>query len=611
MNASPTPSQAVSAEVERRVEHELARASLDESRTMLLPMALIIVLLAAIWQHAGVGIAGLPFVVFGLGVIAWRTSMGRRFGSVQAPVGDGSRLPGEFRWHALFTGVTWSAALLPLFADVTAPIGYLTLVTTLCVLSISPFFFALVPGAVPRLVWPIVLTGAVALAVWPHATIALAPLCIVYGAVIQRTGRGHRRITALAIRRGFEAETSQRALIAARDAAEAAARAKSRFLANMSHEIRTPMNGIVGALELVGAGPLDAQQRRFVDVARVSGAALLDVINRVLDLSGIEGGTLLLRPQPTLLGDLARQVIDELAPEAQRRELELRFDLRGAEPEPLLVDATRLRQVLLNLVGNGIKFTDRGAVVLSLAARRAPDTGADSGAKPARWRCEFAIADTGIGIAAGRVDGLFAAFAQSDESDRRRHGGAGLGLTLARVLVEAMGGRISVVSAPGAGSTFAFALDLDAAPPAAPVDPAPPTAAERAPAVRRVLLVEDNEINRLVGRGMLDALGVVTIDAHDGRAALDRLADGGIDLVLMDCQMPVMDGFEATREWRRREAASGAARLPIVALTASALAADAQRCFDAGMDDHLAKPLTLDRLGLTLERWVGDRRPSA
>jgi CheY-like chemotaxis protein len=277
--------------------------------------------------------------------------------------------------------------------------------------------------------------------------------------------------------------------------------------------------------------------------------------------------------------------------------LALEVEIDPAFPARVRGDAARIRQVLLNLIGNAVKFTERGNVTVRVRRAREERTG--------RSVAVFEVADTGIGIPAAALPDLFAPFHQVDQSDRRRFGGSGLGLVISKRLVEAMGGEILVESEPGRGSTFRVSLPLEEV--AGPVESAPETPAAGASAARlagKLLLVEDNAINRKVGQAMLRALGLEVIEAENGREAIDRLAREPVDLVLMDCQMPVMDGFATTREIRERERAALAPRTPIVAVTAHALSGDASRCLQAGMDAYLSKPYTRDQLREAIAPWL-------
>jgi two-component system, sensor histidine kinase len=374
-------------------------------------------------------------------------------------------------------------------------------------------------------------------------------------------------------------------LRAAQRTAEGASMAKSAFLANMSHELRTPFQGLLGMLQLLDSQALTASQHRQLRVARESGGHLLDILNDVLDAARLEAGTPRLHEDAVSPQALATDVQTLMMAPAQTKGLTLSTQVDPALPPRVVLDSTRVRQVLFNLLSNAIKFTDRGSIGMALREHDG-------------WLC-IAVTDSGIGMDAVTQSRLFQRFSQGDDSTSRRHGGAGLGLEISRSLARLMGGDIDVQSTPGAGSRFELHLPLRAAPAADAASPAAaPATAPAAARSLRLLVAEDNDVNREVLTAMIAHLGHSAHFAHNGRDAVRAVQEFGFDAALMDLHMPELDGFAATRAIRALPGSKG--HLPIVALTADAFVETRTRCFAAGMNGFLSKPVSLDALAQAL-----------
>lgn len=426
------------------------------------------------------------------------------------------------------------------------------------------------------------------------------------------TGWQSSRVLRVQLRTDLELEGSIAATRTAQLRAEQASQAKSRFLATMSHELRTPLNGMLGLTELLDKAPLDAKNRRQLQLVRRSGESLRDILNEILDFSKIEADQLKIAPVEFQLQETLEDVIGLYAtrPLDTGPTLELRnqvgtdLTLRG--------DRLRLRQILINLISNALKFTPAGQVVIEAAPA------AGSAVEPgATATLRYSVRDTGIGIAADALERIFEPFTQVDDSYTRRVGGTGLGLAICKRLTELMGGRIGVHSVVGEGSTFWVELPMEVVRSAGALTPAATETLLQAPVPSgaqhpRVLMVEDNDINRIVCGEMLQLMGLDFDVAENGAIALEKTARAQFDLVLMDLQMPVMDGHAATMELRRLGVlARNGTPIPIVALTANAFEEDRRRAMDSGMDGFLAKPVRIEDLAAMLARWLPVESPRA
>ena len=596
MSAQVKPESSPDAAVRR----ELLRLALVNS-TRTVPLQLVAIgVVVVLGIQAASPIAAAIVALTGIAVAIWRLSLGRRFANgVELSDAILARATREFEANSACAGVLWFICSVGIYPHLHGADATVYVVIAIGSTAAAALFMSLVGRSFELLVS--IGLGSVVAASLFFESIRSIPLAILIGVFAYTMSRAAREVgqtTTRAIRHGLEADLANRSLVLAKDAAEAANLAKSQFLATMSHEIRTPMNGVLGALDLLRHSDLSTAQRRLVRTAASSGVSLMEILNDVLDHSKIEAGKLSLSLMPMSPQAVAASVVALFRANAEAKGLALGLDIEPNVQEWVIGDAQRLKQVLLNLVGNAIKFTERGGVGLRLSSQPAVE---------GRAGIKFEVNDSGLGMSPQAQRDLFQPFHQVDNDRNRKRGGTGLGLVISQSIVEAMGGRIEVESEPGTGSCFSFTISLECD--YSPIHPSTTdsllTGLDGENNLQgTVLVVEDNDVNRMIAREMLSSFGINVIEADDGQHALDQLARHPVDLILMDCQMPIMDGYAASREIRNRERQAGGAHIPILALTANAFDEDTARAREAGMDAHLAKPYTRAQLQKMLHTWM-------
>lgn len=586
--------------LDAQVRAGLVAIHLENNRVSLPAAFLVSTLVLIYYRHS---VPSQAFLVCWWAVLnlqtAWRLWHVRQIHQSPDPAQFARRIYRTLIVDAATAGALWSlmgTALYPPSSDPLQPFSVVVImgVAASGLASLAPIlpayvsFFScmLVPNIVAHIIRGGETEGLYAL------TLSLLMVALLLNG--RRVNRNHHNVLHL----NAELEVTARREAAARIAADAANEAKSRFLAAMSHEIRTPMNGVLGMGELLARTPLTERQQRFLQTLNASGKHLLSLIDEILGFAKAESGQLRINHAAVDVQSLCDQLTAEFAPLATQRKLTLSARVADGVPARIEADPTRLRQILINLINNGLKFTDVGAVTLTVACPAVEEE-----APP---MIEFSVIDTGPGIADDEQARVFEAFSQLDDSMTRAVGGVGLGLAISRELARAMSGELVCESTQGNGSTFRLRLPLripptQVRPPAPAVAPAP---AARSRSVGRVLVVEDCPTNCEVATQTLLALGIACETAEDGHQALALLTKGRFDAVLMDCHLPGMDGYETTRELRRLEQSRGWPRTPVIAVTADAMATNEAHCYESGMDDFIAKPYTLDCLATTIDHWL-------
>ncbi len=586
-------------EVGLEIEREVLLVALRNSGQSVALLMAAVLFMAWLGWHVDQPSVALLVLVLGSAVSAWRWRISARWSArAEHPPQDIAAAIRQLEANALGVGVMWGVVTVFVYPLLQGPLASTYVVAMTGSVAVAALFMAMAGRAFKILLACQVLTLAlVSLFVPSVQSPPMAVLAVLTGVTLLRATREFREVTLASLRDRRAAEHTRRSLERAVEEARAADAAKSQFLATMSHEIRTPMNGVLGAMDLLRETPLDSRQTRLVRTASQSGESLMEILNDVLDHSKIEAGKLVLMPSPTSLHSVAMSAAALFRARAETKGLALNLQIEDDVPDGVITDGPRLKQVLLNLLSNAVKFTERGGITLKLTPQAR---------EPNAVRVRFEFQDSGVGIPAAELDRVFHPFTQFGGTRSGLAGGTGLGLSISQRIIEALGGRIEVSSRVGAGSSFWFTLFLPLAPEAPPrpsdSDFAAIDSQDRLEGV--VMLVEDNEVNRLIGIEMLRSFGLDVQVAHDGQQALQLLEQHRVDLVLMDIGMPLLDGHEATRRLREREQRLKLPRVPVVALTAFAFESDAAKALDAGMDAHLAKPYSRQRLKEIVQRWL-------
>lgn len=557
-----------------------------------------------VWNGMGSAQPGMATAVAVLAVATclWRVVIVRRFDSNAACETEAvHRFSVGLVLCSLLAGTMWAVATWGIYPSLNPDGKALHLVAMTGLVALAGHFMSLVKWSYPMLVGPSIgsLITVCLLEAQPQSVL-MAALLTVYAATTLRAGKHYRETTATSIEHRLALEFANADLVRAKKQADDSVSATSGFLATMSHEIRTPMNGVLGSLDMLRRSQLDEDDLELVRAAAECGGSLMALLNDALDRAKVESGRIELHLAPTSLHSVAATAINLFQGSANGKGVRILLTIDENVPDWVVTDAQRLKQVLLNLVSNAVKFTHAGSVIVRLT---------NTGESVGLVRVLFEIQDSGRGMTQEEVNRLFVPFSQVGSDGGGVPAGTGLGLSISKALIEVMGGQIEVRSQSGIGTVFQFELEL---PPHAPPVAQSASRLDRPSAILdamtpldgTVLVVDDDAVNRLVARSMLESFGLKVVEAPDGIDALAAARQHDLDLILMDCQMPGMDGYACSRSLRQREIAEERERIPIIALTADAFQDDVHQALASGMDAHLSKPYSRLQLRNEVAQWL-------